>query len=314
MDAAVVEEYGTPRWRQFDEPVAGAGETVVEVGAAGVNPVDLAKAAGTFYAGRARVPFVAGGEGVGTVADGRRVYFDAPVHPFGSMAQRALVRSEELIEVAPGCDDALAVALGVAGLAAWLPLAWRADLQPGETVLVLGATGVLGHVAVQAAKLLGAGRVVAAGRDPEALARVEELGADAVVRFDSADADDLTNAFRGAADGDVDVVIDPLWGAPGVAALAALGTGGRHIQIGQSAGATATVPSANIRGKLVDIRGFTNFLAPHEVKAAAHRTMTKHAAAGRLTVDVDRVPLRDVGKAWERMRSGTHGRKLVLVP
>ncbi|HEY4279119.1 MAG TPA: zinc-binding dehydrogenase [Conexibacter sp.] len=315
MDAAVIEEYGTPRWRSFDEPVAGAGAVVVKVHAAGVNPVDLAKAAGTFYEGRARVPFVAGGEGVGTVDGGRRVYFDATIHPFGSMAQLALARAEELTDVADGCDDALAVALGVSGLAAWLPLAWRAQLQPGETVLVLGATGVLGLVAVQAAKLLGAGRVVAAGRDADALARAEELGADATVRFaDDTASTDLTGAFRAAAGGDVDVVIDPLWGEPAVAAIGALGTGGRAVQIGQSAGAVASVASAAIRGKLVDIRGYTNFLVPHEVKAEAHRTMTAHAAAGRLTVDIDRLPLREVEQAWERQKAGTHGRKLVLIP
>lgn len=314
MYAAVVEEYGTPRYREFQEPVAGAGEVVVEVAAAGVNPVDLSKAAGTFYAGRARLPFVAGGEGVGTLADGRRVYFDQPVHPSGSMAQRAGVVEAGLLPVPDGLDDGVAVALGIAGLAAWLPLAWRAGLQPGETVLVLGATGVVGRVAVQAAKLLGASRVVAAGRDAESLARAEELGADATVRFDHATTADLTDAFRAAAGGDVDVIVDPLWGEPAVAALGALGTGGRLIQIGQSAGAEAPIPSAFVRGKLAEIRGHTNFLAPREEKVAAYAAMTEHALAGRLTVDVERMPLAEVETAWARQRAGTGGTKLVLVP
>lgn len=315
MRAAVVEEYGTPRLREFPEPVASAGEVVVEVAAAGVNPVDVSKAAGTFYAGRARVPFVAGGEGVGTTADGRRVWFDRPVHPFGSMAERAVVIESGVLPVPDGLDDGIAVALGIAGLAAWLPLAWRAEVQPGETVLVLGATGVVGRIAVQAAKLLGAGRVVAAGRDAESLARAEELGADATVRFDGdADGGDLAGAFRAAAGGDVDVVIDPLWGAPAVAALHALGTGGRLIQIGQSAGAEAAVPSAAVRGKLAEIRGHTNFLAPPEERAAAYAQMCEHALAGRLAVDVERLPLAEVETAWARLRAGAGGAKLVLVP
>lgn len=314
MDAAVVEEYGTPRFRAFPEPVAGAGEAVVEVAAAGVNPVDLSKAAGTFYAGRARVPFVAGQEGVGRLADGRRVYFDQPVHPSGSMAQRAAVLESGLLPVPEGLGDAVAVSLGVAGLAAWLPLSWRAQLAPGEVVLVLGATGVVGRIAVQAAKLLGASRVVAAGRDADALARAEELGADATVRFDGVAREDLTDAFRASAGGDVDVVVDPLWGEPAAAALGALGTGGRLIQIGQSAGPLAEIPSALIRGKLADVRGHTNFLAPPEVKAEAYAALTAHAAAGRLTVDVETLPLAEVETAWERQRAGTGGTKLVLAP
>jgi NADPH2:quinone reductase len=315
MYAAVVEQYGTPRWREFQEPAAGPGEVVVEVAAAGVNPVDVAKAAGTFYAGRARLPFVAGGEGVGTLADGRRVWFDQPVHPFGSMAQRAAVVEAGVLPVPDGLDDAVAVTLGIAGLAAWLPLSWRAGLQPGETVLVLGATGVLGRIAVQGAKLLGAGRVVAAGRDADALARAEELGADATVRFDGdVGRAELAGAFRGAAGGDVDVVVDPLWGLPAAAALEALGTGGRLIQIGQSAGRETPISSAAIRGKLAEVRGHTNFLAPPEVKAAAYAAMCEHALAGRLTVDVERLPLAEVERAWARIAAGTGGTKLVLVP
>jgi NADPH:quinone reductase-like Zn-dependent oxidoreductase len=314
MYAAVVEQYGTPRYRTFEEPVAGEGQVVVEVAAAGVNPVDLAKAAGTFYSGRAPLPFVAGGEGVGTLPDGRRVYFDQPIHPFGSMAQRALVDPASLIDVPDAlADDGLAVALGIAGLAGWLPLAWRAQLQPGETVLVLGATGVVGSIAVQAAKLLGAGRVLAAGRDEQGLARAATLGADATVRLDRT-GEELSAAFREAAGGDVDVVVDPLWGEPAVAALAALGRGGRLIQLGQSAGATAEVPSPAVRGKLAEIRGHTSSLASREVRVDAYRTMAEHVAAGRLHVEVERMPLSNVAEAWERMRAGAHGRKLVLIP
>jgi NADPH:quinone reductase-like Zn-dependent oxidoreductase len=310
--AAVLHEYGAPRYGEFDEPVAGEGQVVVEVAAAGVNPVDLAKAAGTFYAGKPPLPSVAGSEGVGHVAgEGRRVYFDMPIVPHGSMAERALVVAEGLVDVPDGLDDGVAVALGIAGLAAWLPLVWRAHMQPGETVLVLGATGVVGQIAVQAAKLLGAGRVVAAGRDADGLLHAAELGADATVSL--AEEDDLTAAFRAAAEGDVDVVVDPLWGAPAVAALGALGVGGRLVQIGQSAGAEASVPSAFVRGRLADIRGHTNFLVPAEVRHEAYRRMAEHAAAGELVVDVERIPLRDVADAWERQRAGAH-RKLVLVP
>jgi NADPH2:quinone reductase len=311
--AAVLHEYGTPRYGEFEDPVAGNGQVVVEVAAAGLNPVDVSKAAGTFYAGKPPLPSVVGQEGVGLVAgDGRRVYFDRPILPYGAMAERALVDADALMDVPDGLDDDVAVALGVAGLAAWLPLAWRAELQAGETVLVLGATGTVGQIAVQAAKLLGAGRVVAAGRDADGLRRAAELGADATVEL-AGEREALTAALREAAAGDVDVVIDPLWGGPAAAALGTLAVGGRLVQIGQSAGAEATLSSAFVRGRLADIRGHTNFLAPDDVRRAAYAAMTEHAAAGRLTIDVERIPLRDVEAAWARQRAGAH-RKLVLVP
>jgi NADPH2:quinone reductase len=316
VHAAVLHEHGTPVLDEFPDPQAGEGQAVVEVAAAGLNPVDVAKAAGTFYAGKPPLPSVAGEEGVGVVAgSGRRVYFDRPVLPYGSMAERALVDAGSLMDLPDGLDDGLAVALGVAGLAAWLALTWRAQLRPGETVLVLGATGVVGQIAVQGAKLLGAERIVAAGRDAAGLERARELGADATVQLtgDLSDAERLAAAFREAAGGDVDVVVDPLWGVPAVGALGALGVAGRLIQIGQSAGAEAAVPSRLVRGRIADIRGHTNFLASDAVRREAYAAMAAHAAAGRLRVEVERIPLADVERAWERQRAGARC-KLVLVP
>jgi NADPH2:quinone reductase len=316
MHAAVLHEFGaTPVYEAFEEPVAGDGQVVVEVAVAGVNPVDVRKASGTFASGPPPLPSVVGTEGVGHVAgDGRRVYFDASVAPFGSYAERTLVSAGVPIELPDTLDDGVAVALGVSGLAGWLPLAWRARLQPGETVLVLGATGMVGQFAVQAARLLGAGRIVAAGRDGEMLARAKQLGADATVDLREAGSGaDLTAAFREAAGGPLDVVHDPLWGAPAAAALEALGVNGRLIQIGESAGADATFPSAPIRGRHVEIRGYTNFAVPRDVRREGYGALVEHAAAGRIEVEVERIPLAEVADAWERVQRSAH-RKLVLVP
>src|SRR5271163_4390222 len=218
MKAAVLHEYGVPRAEDFEDPSAGPGQALVEVLAAGLNPVDVAICAGRFYAGRPPLPSVAGREGVGML-DGRRVYFDAPIVPFGSMAQRAPIDPVSTYEVPEGVPDGVAVALGISGLAAWLGLTWRAQLKEGEHVLVLAASGVLGQIAVQAAKLLGAGRVVAAARSQEGLDRCMQLGADASVRLGAPE--DLAAAFGEAAGGRIDVVIDPLWGEPLLAALGA---------------------------------------------------------------------------------------------
>jgi NADPH:quinone reductase-like Zn-dependent oxidoreductase len=310
MRAAVLHEYGVPGADQFEEPSAGPGQAVVDVLAAGLNPVDVAICAGRFYAGKPPLPCVAGREGVGTL-DGARVYFDGPIAPFGSMAERALVDPAHTYPVPDGVPDGVAVALGISGLAAWLALTWRAQLQPGEHVLVLAASGVLGQIAVQAAKLLGAGRVVAAARSPEGLARCLELGADASVRLD--EPGDLSAALAAAGDGRIDVVLDPLWGEPLVAALGAASFGARIVQIGAGAGAEATIPSAAIRGKMLVLMGHTNFAAPPEVKREAYTRMADAAARGALEVDVDPLGIEQVEEAWRRLAAGSH-RKIVLVP
>jgi NADPH:quinone reductase-like Zn-dependent oxidoreductase len=311
MRAAVLKEYGVPVAGEFDEPSAeGPDQAVVDVLAAGLNPVDVAICAGRFYAGKPPLPSVAGREGVGML-DGKRVYFDAPVVPFGSMAERALVDPHSTYPVPDGVPDGVAVALGISGLAAWLALTWRADVKPGEHVLVLAASGVLGQIAVQAAKLLGAGRVVVAARSPEGLARCMELGADASVRLDGSG--ELSAALAQAGEGRIDVVLDPLWGEPLVAALGAASFGARIVQIGAGAGAEATIPSATIRGKMLVLMGHTNFAAPPEVKAEGYRRMAEAAAAGEIKVEVESLALEQVGEAWQRLAAGSH-RKIVLVP
>lgn len=160
--------------------------------------------------------------------DGRRVFFDSPVAPYGSWSDRSLVSSADLFDVADGVSDATAAGLGNTGLAAWLALDWRARLKPGEHVLVLAASGALGSVAVQAARLLGAGRVVAADRSPERPGHIDT--ADAKVLLD--DSPDLDARLRAASPAGYDVIIDPLWGAPAAAAMRSAALGCRHIQLG----------------------------------------------------------------------------------
>jgi NADPH:quinone reductase-like Zn-dependent oxidoreductase len=311
MRAAILHEYGaTPEIGDYPEPRAGDAQAVVEVAAAGLNPIDLRTATGAL--GRGDVPHVVGKEGIGRLADGRRVYFDSPVAPLGAFAERTLVERDGVVEVPDGVDDAHAVCYGIAGLAAWLSLERRAALQAGERVLILGASGVVGLIGVQVAKLLGAERVVAAARSEGGLARAAELGADETVRLDG-DAAQLAEAFKAAAGGPLDVVLDPLWGVPAAAAVDALGFRGRLIQMGQSAGGEATLESAKIRFKEASILGHTNFAAPPDVRREALQRMWRHAAAGELVADYETVALEGVGEAWRR-QAGSPNRKLVLVP
>lgn len=234
----------------------------------------------------------------------------------GSFAERIAIDEQALVEVPENAaDDALAACFGVAGLAAWLALEWRAELRAGETVLVLGASGAVGQIAVQAAKLLGAGRVVAAARDSDGLERALALGADAAVDLsDGERTDDLADSIRAAAGGEgVDVTVDPLWGEPVVAAAKASSPGARIVSIGQSAGPETTLASATVRGSTLSILGYSNLAVPAELKASAYRRMVEHAAEGCLTVEHEVVELKQVAHAWERQQ-GSPGRKLVLQP
>jgi NADPH2:quinone reductase len=228
------------------------------------------------------------------------------------MAARAAVGESPAIEVPAGADPALAAALGIAGLAGWLPFAWRAPLRGGENVLVLGATGSVGLVAVQSAKLLGASRVVAAGRSAAGLERAAALGADAIVRLDQTD--DLVTAFKDAFGGDgPSYVFDPLWGPPAAAAVQAAAPWATIVNLGQSAGATSELASAAVRFKSLSILGHTNFAVPADQLADHYGRLVRHAVAGEIQLEVERVPLDSVADAWRRQAEGA-GTKLVLVP
>ncbi len=230
----------------------------------------------------------------------------------GAIAERAAIGDTHAIDVPEGADPAVAAGLGIAGLAGWLPFAWRAPLEGGENVLVLGATGSVGLVAVQTAKLLGAARVVAAGRSAEGLDRALQHGADAAVRLD--EHVDLVAAFKDAFGGEgPSYVFDPLWGAPAAAAVQAAVPWATVVNLGQSAGATSELASAAVRFKSLSILGHTNYAVPVAELADHYRRLVEHVVAGEIAFEVERIALENVGDAWARQAAGA-GTKLVVVP
>jgi NADPH2:quinone reductase len=311
MRAAVLQEDGTAQVQEHRVPEASGELTVIDVVAAGLNPVDLAVASGSFHSGGPTPPYVIGREGVGRQADGTLVYFDSPVAPFGAAAEQALVHPDSCVALPEDVDAGLAISCGIAGMAAWLSLEWRAQLRPGEAVLVLGASGVVGQIAIQAARLLGAGLVVAASRHRDAQQYLKDLGADAVLTLDGST--DLPAAVRDLAPDGVDVVVDPVWSELAVSALECLAVAGRLVQLGAASGPTATVSASVMRRRVLSVLGYNNLLAPRDVKRAAYGRMIDHAAAGELTARIVRLPLGAAEAAWTRQRS-SHGVKLVLVP
>jgi NADPH:quinone reductase-like Zn-dependent oxidoreductase len=308
-----------PEFGSFAAPPALAdGQVLVEVEVAGLNPVDVALSEQTYVLPPPPLPYVPGLEAVGRVVDsaasdlapGDRVYVGLAVPPHGTFAGSTLAYTAGVVPIPEGLDAALACALGIAGVAAQVSLSYRAKLQPGEKVVVLGATGVVGTIAVQAARLLGAGAIVAVGRNRERLEATRALGATALAQIG---VDELTETIRDATGGGADVVIDTLCGAPAEAALEAMAVGGRLVQLGRSAGETMQIASATVRGRALSIIGHTNGLAPPDVRRSAYEFLLRNAIAGDLRVEVERVPLREVADAWRRQKSSP-GHKLVLVP
>jgi NADPH2:quinone reductase len=284
--AAQITELGSPpQVAEAPEP----GNESIEVLAVALNPIDRAVAAGKFYGGHPPLPYVPGSECVGREPGGRIVWTFGDglgLARNGTVAERA-APGGVVAEVPDGADPALAAALGIAGLAGWIPIALRAPVRPDDRVLILGATGTAGRVAIQAAKLLGAAHVVAAGRDPERLQQAVGLGADETVALDG----DF---------GEPTYVFDPLCGEPLEKAVAAAAPGARIVQLGQSAGAAATLTSAAIRSKQLEIYGHSNFAVPPDVIAEQYRTLVGHAMAGDIRLDVERIGLDEIAAAWGR--------------
>jgi NADPH:quinone reductase-like Zn-dependent oxidoreductase len=323
MRAAVIRGYGDPpAYQSHPAPRREPGQALVRVTAAPVNPLDLLCASGTSYFGAPPLPYVPGAQGVGIVAEadtlqqGQRVWFscDAGMRPGdGAMAELCAVPEAAVLALPDGVSDDLVAALGLSAIAAWMALRWRGEIKSGEHVLVLGASGTVGQVAVQAARLSGAGRVVGACRDAHGRERARDLGADAVADLTGDDAEAIAARLAEAAGGRVDLVIDPVWGLPAEAALRVLSPGGRLVNLGSSAAPKAGLSSAVLRSAALSVLGYTNNALSAQQKAAALGEILDHAAAGRLTTDRENLPLERAAEGWARCGTSPH-RRAVLVP
>lgn len=313
--ALLVPAFGEPpALRRVPPPEARPGMALIRLRAAGLNPADLAIGAGRFYLPLPDPPFVAGCEAVGEVIVSERHPAGARVwclQPTGCFAEEFACPEDGVVPVPDGVSDAIAAAMGVAGLAGWMPVRERGGLRPGETVLVLGASGAVGQVAIQAARLGGAARVVAVVRSEAGAERAREAGADVAVVAGSRDD---AGAIRNASEGGVDLVVDTLWGDPVVAALGALRPRARIVQVGSGAGPTVAFPAGPLRGGRIDIRGFSVFSEQPADVARSFLELASVAGRGEVRLAVEEVPLREGAAAWARQAAGTGGVKLVLVP
>ena len=309
MLAAVVNVLGeAPKFQSFPEPVTEEGEVPIEVRAAGLHPIVKALASGSHYAAAGEIPAVPGVDGVGALKDGSRVYFLFVRKPWGTMAERAAAPKSMCIPVPDGLEDVQAAAIANPGMSAWMSLKERAELVAGETVLVLGATGVAGQLAIQVARQLGAKRVIGAGRNVEAIAAAD---VDATIALGQPE-EAVREAFAAEAASGIDVVIDYLWGRPTELLLEALAKGfkasathrTRLVEVGESAGKTIALPGATLRSIDLRILGSGFGSEPLDKIFAAIPVLFSMAETGKLRIAVEPVPLAEVGAAWSRVEKG----------
>jgi NADPH2:quinone reductase len=295
------------------------GERLVTVTAAGLHPIVKALANGTHYGSSGELPFIAGVDGAGRLEDGTRVYFGVSRSPFGTFAERALAGGAMCLPLPDGIDDATAAGIANPAMSSWVALTVRAKFVAGESVLVLGATGVAGQLAVQIAKRLGARRVVAAGRNPQALEELKGLGADQVISLDQEHGALVSSLRDAVASGGVDVVLDYLWGSPAQAALEALSQKGlskmaprvRFVQIGSSAGTTIPLPAATLRSSGLELLGSGFGSASLDQISQALKEFFATAAANPFRTAIKTAALRDVESLWN---SPERGARLVFQP
>jgi NADPH:quinone reductase-like Zn-dependent oxidoreductase len=320
MNAVVVHAFDRPpRYTTFADPVAGEGEKLVNVSAAGLHPIVRALAKGTHYGSSGELPFIAGVDGVGRLEDGTRVYFGIARSPFGTFSERALAANWMCLPLPEAVDDVTAAGIANPAMSSWAALTARAKFVAGESVLILGATGVAGQLAIQVAKRLGARRVIAAGRNSQALEKLKALGADAVISLEQ-DQALLVSALRSEiAEAGVDVVLDYLWGQPAESVLQAIaqkglrkaGTRVRFIQIGESAGKTISLPAATLRSSGLELLGSGFGSASLDQIRQALAEFFQVAAKKPFQFHAKAAPLRDAETLWDSTEEGT---RLVFRP
>ncbi len=305
MKAAIVVQAGqTPIYGDFKEPVPAAGEVQVSVSAAALSNVVKSRASGAHYSSSGRLPFVVGIDGVGRLEDGRRVYFALPSPPFGSLSEKTVIRPSQCVFLPDGLDDVTAAAIANPGMSAWAALKERAKLTAGETVLVNGATGTAGRLAVQIAKYMGARKVVATGRNAESLKALSALGADAAIPLGDA-GDGFEEALKEQFGGDgIDIVLDYLWGPSAERIIIGGAKAGkaavpiRFVHIGSLSAPDITLPSAALRSSAITLMGSGIGSIPLDAILNSIGELMRATVPGGFEIATKTVPLSNVESVW----------------
>ena len=312
MKAAIVIGPGkTPIFGDFETPIAKAGEELISVRAAALSNLTKGRASGSHYSSSNSFPLIAGTDGVGLTQDGHRVYFALPEAPFGALAEFCPVNSRRCVEIPDSVDDITAAAIANPGMSVWAALVERAHLGAGETVLVNGATGTAGRVAVQLAKYLGAGKVIATGRNVAELEEVKSLGADVVIPFNlgplrASGAEDYEEALKETLSTGIDVVVDYLWGESAKTIITAVAktVGDRRVRFvhvgGASGEANIELPGTVLRSSAIMLMGSGVGSVSRSALMQSIKGVFESVQPAGLKIETTVVPLSDVGETWEK--------------
>ena len=312
MNAAVVTAAGkSPVFAEFDEPAPTPGTEVITVSASALSQFSKSRSSGTHYSAEGAFPAVAGTDGVGRTEDGRRVYFVLPEAPYGALAEKCLVRASQCIEIPESLDEVTAAAIANPGMSAWAALVERAGLQPGETVLVNGATGSAGRLAVQLAKYLGAGKVIATGRNESELQELLSLGADVIIPFTLGTlhplgAQHYEQALKETFTKGIDVVIDYLWGESAKTVIVAIAktledaTPVRFVHVGgASREEEIALPGAALRSSAIQLMGSGIKSVPFAKLLGAIKNVFDAAGVAKLQIATKTMLLSEIEEAWK---------------
>jgi NADPH2:quinone reductase len=308
MKAAVVTAVGQPPvYTDFQTPGARAEHQLIDIHASALSVVARARAAGKHYSSTGDYPFVAGIDGVGRLASGQRVYFFGPRAPFGALAECTLVPAAQCVPLPAALDDVTAAAVAIPGASSWMALTERAHFEAGQTVLVNGATGASGKLAIQIAKHMGARRVIATGRNKAALEALKRLGADTTVAL-LPDEANLIGAFAPIFHEGVDVVLDYLWGSSGRALLIAAAKNTaerpvRFVQIGSISGEEIALPGAVLRAAPITLLGSGMGSVSLARLCQAAQKVFEAAVPAKLEIATEAVPLSALSEHWANARS-----------
>jgi NADPH:quinone reductase-like Zn-dependent oxidoreductase len=323
MKAAILHKLGTaPQYGDFPDPIPqNDDQLLITVKAASVKNLDKGRASGAHYASYSHLPAIVGIDGVGVLSDGTRVY---ALGITGMIAEKALINKNNYVNLPADIDDVTAAALPNAVMGAALALRFRAGMQPGEVVLINGATGVTGMLAIQIAKHYGAKKILATGRNPETLRKLTTLGADETISLKLSD-EEITKQLKEINNSTpIDIVIDYTWGHPAELILSALKGGGavhavthrvRFVTVGGMAGDHIQLSSGLLRSSAIEILGSGLGSLPKEALQKMNTEvlpeMLQLATDGKLTIETETAELKDVETAWNKIVPT--GKRLVIV-
>jgi len=323
MKAAVLHAFGeAPRYEEFPDPIPEKDEILVQVKAVALENIDRALAKGTHYSSRQflpNLPAIIGTDGIAMRDDGQLIGFGGMHPPYGSLAEKAVFPQVYQAPIPAGVDAATAATVPASALTALFPLKWGAQFQAGESVLINGATGFTGKLAVQIARLLGAKRVIATGRNPVVLEQLGDLGADAVIDLKQSAAQILTAFKHEVETSGNQVILDFLWGHPTELLMEALVprelSFARHrvrlVQIGEMAGPTVALAAEALRTSGLEILGASAGITPEAV-AEGTQQVWEWIKAGKLQADIEQMPLKEIENAWKR--TDVQGKRIVILP